>query len=95
MDQRIVVKGEIDLAAAPTLLRQLDDALDAEPGGTLEVDFGGVTFIDSTGLGVLVAGNRRATLAGGELVVTHVSPKVRQVFEITGLDKVMFRPCTV
>ena len=95
MDQRIVVKGELDLAAAPTLLRRLDDALEADPGGSLEVDFGGVTFIDSSGLGVLVACRKRAVLAGGELTVTNVAPRIRQVFEITGLDKVLFRPCQV
>ena len=95
MDQRIVVKGELDLAAAPTLLRRLDDALEADPGGSLEVDFGGVTFIDSTGLGVLVACNKRACTAGGTLVVTNASPSVRHVFEITGLDKVLFRGCEV
>ena len=95
MDQRIVVKGEIDLAAAPTLLRRLDDALEADPGGTLEVDFGGVTFIDSTGLGVLVACRKRAVAAGGEIEVTNAAPNVRHVFEVTGLDKVLFRACEV
>jgi len=95
MEHHIVVKGELDLAAAPSFLRQLDDALEADPGGSLEVDFTGVTFIDSSGLGVLVACRRRAVTAGGELVVTNAGPGVRFVFEVTGLDKVLFPSCGV
>jgi anti-anti-sigma factor len=94
MEHRIAIKGELDLASAPDLLRRLDAAVDAAPGATVEVDFHGVTFIDSTGLGVLVACRRRATVHGGELRVVNVRENVRQVFEITGLDKVLFRePC--
>ncbi|MCU1484077.1 MAG: anti-sigma-factor antagonist [Actinomycetia bacterium] len=95
MDRSIAVKGELDLASAPTFLRDLDGALEADPGGSLEVDFAGVTFIDSTGLGVLVACRKRAVRAGGELTVANVAPAVRCVFEITGLDRVFFRGCTV
>jgi stage II sporulation protein AA (anti-sigma F factor antagonist) len=95
MEQRIAVHGELDLAVAPSLLRRLDDALAADPGIRLEVDFAGVTFIDSTGLGVLVACRKRAMAAGGELTVANVAPGPRRVFEVTGLDKVLFRPCTV
>jgi anti-sigma B factor antagonist len=90
MEQRIAVKGEIDLASAPDLLRRLDQAIDAAAGGRVEVDFHGVSFIDSTGLGVLVAGRRRAVAHGGEVRVLHPRDNVRSVFEITGLDKVFF-----
>jgi anti-anti-sigma factor len=95
MEQRIAVKGELDLAAAPDLLRRLDDALEADPGGDLLVDFRHVTFIDSTGLGVLVACRKRALSAGGELTVVNVAPNVRHVLEVTGLDKVLLGSCGV
>ena len=92
MDHRIVVKGDIDIAAAPDLLRRLDEAIDADPGGLVVVDFDAVTFIDSTGLGVLVAAQRRARTAGGTLGVVGVPDRVRQVFEVTGLDRVLLCP---
>jgi stage II sporulation protein AA (anti-sigma F factor antagonist) len=95
MEQRIAVKGELDLAAAPGLLRRLDDALEADPGGDLVVDFEHVTFVDSSGLGVLVACRRRAMSAGGDLTVTNVARNVRHVLEVTGLDKVLLRTCEV
>ena len=80
MDQRIVVKGEIDLAAAPTLLRRLDDALEADPGGALEIDFGGVTFIDSTALRALLNVRRR----NRHMRIVNPSEAAFKLFEITG-----------
>jgi anti-anti-sigma factor len=90
MEQRIVVKGELDLASAPDLLRRLDGAIDAAPGAVVDVDFHGVSFIDSTGLGVLVASRRRAAGHGGVVRVRNPRENVRTVFEVTGLDKVFF-----
>jgi anti-anti-sigma factor len=89
MEQRIVVKGELDLASAPDLLRRLDGAIEAAPGTVVQVDFQGVSFIDSTGLGVLVASRRRATGHGGDVRVLNPRDNVRFVFEVTGLDKVL------
>jgi stage II sporulation protein AA (anti-sigma F factor antagonist) len=90
MDQHIAVNGEIDLAAAPELLRRLDEAIGAGVSGSIEIDFGGVSFVDSSGLAVLVAAQRRARAAGGEVAVVNVRPTVRPVFELSGLDKVLF-----
>jgi anti-anti-sigma factor len=95
MEQRIAVKGELDLAAAPDLLRRLDAAIEADPGGDVVVDLRSATFIDSTGLGVLVACRHRSVTAGGTLTVVHLAPNVRRVFEATGLDRVMFQACDI
>ena len=92
MDHTIAVKGELDVATAPGLLRRLDERIDADPGALLVLDFEEVSFVDSTGLGMLVSANRRARAAGGELAVRNLRPNVRRVFEMTGLDKVLLLP---
>lgn len=91
MCQRVVIKGEIDLAVAPELLWRIEAAIDADPGGRVEVDFSRVSFIDSTGLGVLVTCRRRARGRGGDLSVVNVPDRVRSVFGLTGLDRVLLR----
>lgn len=79
-------EGEIDVATAPELRQNLIDAING--GATrVVVDMAGVTFIDSTGLGVLVGAMKRATSRGGEVVVERVPPAIRRVFEVTGLDR--------
>ena len=80
------VSGEIDLYTAPALR---DAALAAlrQHGTCLRVDLGKVTFMDSTGIEVLLATRRRAELEGGSLTLLSPTQAVRRVIEVTGLDK--------
>jgi anti-sigma B factor antagonist len=79
------VTGEVDVATAPALRSRLDDTVDTVGGGTVVVDLTGVTFIDSTGLGVLIGARKRCSEAGRELRVVVSEPRILKVFEITGL----------
>jgi anti-sigma B factor antagonist len=87
--------GEVDVSTAPTLREQLVDLPEGTP--RVIVDLSEVTFLDSTGLGVLVAGQKRlrsslpegesAEATGGlDLVVTR--PQILKVLEVTGLTSI-------
>lgn len=82
------VAGEVDVYTAPKLRDRLTELLEA---GTraLVIDLGRVEFLDSTGLGVLVGGLRKARNLGGSygLVVGHES--LLKIFRITALDQVL------
>jgi len=52
------------------------------------VDLGGVAFIDSSGLGVLVSALRRARERDGSVRIVCTRDNVLKIFRITGLDKV-------
>jgi anti-sigma B factor antagonist len=80
------VSGELDLAAADELTEAGLAAL-TPAAGTLLIDLSGVTFIDSTSLGALVA-IRNAAEPHHTVVVQNAQPHVRRVFELTGLDRV-------
>jgi anti-anti-sigma factor len=88
-DVTIHLEGEVDVATAPKLRRDLHQAIEQNPGATITVDLGGVSFLDSTGLGLLVSGLKRARSDGGDVVVANAAPNVRKVFDITGLSKVI------
>ena len=81
---RVVFGGELDLAGAERAEAALQDA--QAPGTTLEVDLRGLTFMDSTGLKLLVACRNRAAEDGGRLVVVVAEGAVRRLLELTGLD---------
>ena len=53
--------------------------------GPIEVDFAGVTFMDSVGLQVLVDLHQRATAAGGAVVITNPPQGVKRLLRITDL----------
>ncbi|HTX01559.1 MAG TPA: STAS domain-containing protein [Acidimicrobiales bacterium] len=88
--------GEVDVSTAPTLRERLVDLPDGTP--RVIVDLSEVTFLDSTGLGVLVAGQKRlrapagagdeveGTPGGLDLVVTR--PQILKVLEVTGLTSI-------
>ena len=83
------VHGDVDIFSAPRLREALDYLVTAGATKVL-ADLSDVAFIDSTGLGVLVATHRRLLAAGGRLrVVVPPRRKVRHVFEVTGLEQVL------
>jgi len=84
----VSVTGELDVATAPRLRNEIVRL--ASSGNTLVVlDLGGVDFIDSTGLGVVVGSLKRVRSLGGELALARAEPQVRRVFEITRLVDIL------
>ena len=90
----VAASGEIDVATAPELRDQLTELIEA--GTTrLVVDLEDVDFIDSTGLGVLVGGARRARAADGDLRLVCTNSRILKVFEATGLNEIFTIAATV
>lgn len=83
----LAVKGEVDVYTAPRLRERLVHLV-SQGIRRIVVDLQGVDFLDSTGLGVLVGGLKRARSHDGDLYLTCAQPRVLKVFEITGLTKV-------
>jgi len=83
----LAVAGEIDVYSAPTLRDRLTDLIESGER-TVIVDLSGVGFLDSTGLGALVAGLKQANALGGELPLVCAQDRILRLFRITGLDSV-------
>jgi anti-sigma B factor antagonist len=81
------VSGEVDLHSAPGLRDQLGDLL-AGANPSLILDLNEVGFLDSTGLGALVAARASATEHGGQLALVCTQPRILKLFTITGLNSV-------
>ena len=90
LDERIVVHvaGEVDLANAPELDGQLATVMSQSPN-QLVVDLTDVTFMDSTGLGVLVRALKRSRELEIRLDLIVTNERVLKVIGITGLDTVL------
>ena len=79
----IALRGELDVATVPALEEALRAALDA--GRTaLAIDLLELTFLDSTGLMVLLNGLRRVMRQDGRLVLACTNPTVLRLLDVTG-----------
>jgi len=81
------VAGEVDSYNAPRLRERMVALID-EGTPNLVINMTGVEYIDSTGLGTLVAALKRATEKGGTLSLICPNEQIYKVFHITGLVKV-------
>lgn len=79
----LAVSGEVDIETSPGLRTRIERSL--APDQHVIVDLTQVHFMDSTGLGVLVAGLNRARQVGASLSVVCDRTKVLKLFEMTGL----------
>jgi anti-sigma B factor antagonist len=84
----VVPQGRLNMVSAKRLREILADLVSR--GSTrIVVDLADTTFLDSSGLGALIAGLKSARQAGGDLRIARPTPSVLTVFELTNLDRVL------
>lgn len=82
------VSGELDVYTAPALEEVLGELIDARRI-SIVVDLSAVTFMDSTGLGLLIKALKWTREHDGALRIVADSEKILKVFRVTGLDTVL------
>ena len=81
----VTVKGEVDLATAPELEATVQRAFEIVPASVL-LDLAGMSFIDSSGLRVLVALSNEARSRDATLALRNVPRHAERVLDLTGLS---------
>ncbi|MET7397597.1 STAS domain-containing protein [Dactylosporangium sp. NPDC005572] len=89
---RVRVAGEITMENVAELRTVLHRAIDDVRATAVEVDLGLVTFIDSTGIGKLVAARAHARGSHSDLWIVNPSPGVRRVLNLLGLLEILSGP---
>ena len=79
--------GELDHHAAGDLRDRIDAEAERGKYSTLVLDFSGVSFMDSSGVGLVMGRYRLMKLLGGTVRVTGASPRIEQVMRLAGLEK--------
>ena len=90
----VSIFGEIDMASAPMLREALDTAI-VRGAHKLIADLSGVTFLDSTGLGVLLRCDQTLAETGGELIVVIRNHSIRRTIEVANLDLILHLETTL
>ena len=84
----VTVSGEVDLATSPDLDAAVIAGLESGTNSVI-IDLTDVSFMDSSGLGVIVRALKRCREAEIELDLVITNDRVLKVFGITGLDQVI------
>ncbi|MEX2392874.1 MAG: STAS domain-containing protein [Actinomycetota bacterium] len=81
----IRLEGELDMTSVRLGSAALREALSDHPQ-TIALDLGGLSFIDSAGLRLLIRAKREAEWRGGTLVITRLSQESKRLIELVGLS---------
>lgn len=81
---RVLLSGRFDAAQAGHALEVL-----SELSGPLTLDCSGLEYVSSAGLGVIVQVYKRLAGTQSGMRLTNLAPRVRNVFTLTGLDRVI------
>ncbi len=82
------VSGELDAYTAPDLRDALDEMLEGDRSWII-ADLTELTYLDSTGLGILVGTAKRCRQAGGDLAVACARRNLLKIFQISGTQEIL------
>lgn len=81
--------GELDHAAAQTVMPGIEDAVEEYLPRRCVLDLTGVSFMDSSGIAVILKTDRLLRQTGGVLALSGVPGQVRRVLDVAGLTKII------
>lgn len=83
------LKGELDHHGAKDVMLRLERELDVALPLQLVLDFGGVSFMDSSGIAVVLRAQRRMAALGGSVTVQRVGAQAKKVFDAAGVSRLV------
>lgn len=91
MDRSLLLElsGELDHQGARSALREMELALDAALPRKLVLDLEGVTFMDSSGIALILRAQQRMQLLEGSLLVRSVPPQALRVLDAAGIRRLV------
>ncbi len=82
------ILGEIDHHNAAMMRRKIDMELKERLPEEMVFDFEHVTFMDSSGIGLIMGRYRLMNEIGGKIIIKNVSDRIKKVMKLSGIDKV-------
>lgn len=85
----VYLQGELDHHSAEEVRNRVDDMLDKEGYTKLILDFSGVSFMDSSGIGAVIGRYKKVAMRSGKVCITNPRSSVKRVFELSGMFKII------
>ena len=85
----LTLRGELDHHGAKDVMQRMELALDAALPLKLTLDFSGVSFMDSSGIAVVMRALKRMRAMGGSAAIKNVPPQAKKVFTAAGIFRIV------
>ncbi|MBQ4337983.1 MAG: anti-sigma factor antagonist [Clostridia bacterium] len=85
----VFLSGELDHHSAASMRAQTDKAIIESTARLIRLDFGQITFMDSSGIGFVMGRYRLAHGKGAQVEVTNLTKKYLQIMKLAGLEKLV------
>ena len=85
----VKIKGELDHHTAKEIRNKIDFELDHNRVKNILFDFSELSFMDSSGIGVIMGRYKKISQKNGQVGIYHINPQVRRIFEISGLLRIL------
>ena len=90
----VTLEGELDHLQTERLRTQIDGAYEKSPCKHIIFNMADVTFMDSSGIGMVIGRYKNAEKRGGQLVLASMNDSLSRLFEVSGLSKIVLRAKT-
>lgn len=81
--------GELDHHTAAAIREQIDNSAELNMPSLLVLDFEKISFMDSSGIGLVLGRYRNLAKRGAKVKVTGVSPQIYKVMRLSGIERLM------
>lgn len=85
----LCLAGELDMRTSENLRQAIDTEIDRRGIRIVILDLHDVTFVDSSGLGVILGRYKKLLPLGGKILIKHVPPHIYKIMELSGLPKII------
>lgn len=90
-NRTLIVKiiGDIDHHSSEEIRNKIDKEFNRNNARDIILDFGGVEFMDSSGIGMIIGRYKNTELKGGRVLAVNINRDVERIFDISGLKKII------
>lgn len=81
------LSGELDHHTAKGMREAVDNAIELNMPTLLVLDFGGINFMDSSGIGLIMGRYRKLAKTGAQLHITGASPQISKILRLAGIER--------
>ena len=86
---RLALSGELDHHSARAVIAELSELIETRLPSRLTIDMRGVTFMDSSGIAVILGAYKRVNAFGGRLEVRNISAHAGKILSAAGVDRIV------